>query len=157
MSEKFFERPILNSPYDYPGRHWQLDENGQPTQPVERRRRADFITPIPKPKKRKGPKQKDFVFDEGRGLSDENQKYDHTETINRVRQQVDAWRQIKDPAHWGVTPQTARLLQHWRHHKFTGDGHTSDTSRRSRPSAPIHHRLGSCSYQPVRCRSSSRP
>lgn len=121
MSEEFFKHPILNSPYDYPGRHWQLDETGQPTQTiVERRRRADFITPIPKPKKKKGPKQKDFVFDEGHGLSDEKQKYDHTETINRVRQIVDAWRQIKDPAIWGVTPETARLLQHWRHHKFTG-------------------------------------
>lgn len=121
MSEEFFQRPILNSPYDYPGRHWQLDDNGQPTQTiVEKRRRADFITPIPKPKKRKGPKQKDFVFDEGLGLSDEKQKYDHTETINRVRHHVDAWRQIKDSAHWGVTPETARLLQHWRHHKFTG-------------------------------------
>ena len=31
MSERFFERPILNSPYAYPGRHWELDETGQPT------------------------------------------------------------------------------------------------------------------------------
>lgn len=22
--------------------------------------------------------------------------------------------------HWGVTPETARLLQHWRHHDFAG-------------------------------------
>lgn len=27
----FFDEPILNSPYDYPGRHWRLDESGQPT------------------------------------------------------------------------------------------------------------------------------
>lgn len=52
---QFFERPILNSPYDYPVRHWELDAQGQPTQQIsERRRRAEFITPIPKPKKRKG-------------------------------------------------------------------------------------------------------
>ncbi len=31
MTEQFFERPILNSPYHYPGRHWELDEDGQPT------------------------------------------------------------------------------------------------------------------------------
>ena len=50
----FFERPILNSPYEYPLRHWELDEQGQPTQQIlERRRRAEFITPIPKPRKRK--------------------------------------------------------------------------------------------------------
>ncbi|MDT9091753.1 hypothetical protein, partial [Escherichia coli] len=67
MSNPFFEHPILNSPYEYPRRHWELDESGQPTQKiVERRRRADFITPIPKPKKRKKAAQQDeMVFDEG--------------------------------------------------------------------------------------------
>jgi type III restriction enzyme len=50
MDNLFFEHPILNSPYDYPGRHWELDGQGQPTQQiVEPRRRAEFITPIPKP------------------------------------------------------------------------------------------------------------
>jgi hypothetical protein len=32
MSDPFFDRPILNSPYDYPKRCWELDEAGQPTQ-----------------------------------------------------------------------------------------------------------------------------
>ena len=27
----FFEKPILNSPYVYPDRHWELDKAGQPT------------------------------------------------------------------------------------------------------------------------------
>jgi type III restriction enzyme len=54
MDNQFFERPILNSPYDDPRRHWELDEQGQPTQLIiETRRRAEFISPIPKPKKRK--------------------------------------------------------------------------------------------------------
>jgi len=54
MANDFFEHPILNSPYEYPSRHWELDEVGQPTQKViARRRDAKFITPIPKPKKRK--------------------------------------------------------------------------------------------------------
>ena len=49
-----FDHPILNSPYEYPRRHWELDEAGQPTQQIiETRRGAKFITPIPKPKKRK--------------------------------------------------------------------------------------------------------
>ena len=25
MSERFFEQSILNSPYEYPSRHWELD------------------------------------------------------------------------------------------------------------------------------------
>ncbi len=27
----FFSAPILNSPYEYPRYHWELDETGQPT------------------------------------------------------------------------------------------------------------------------------
>ena len=34
MSNPFFERPILNSPYEYPSGHWELDEQGQPTQRI---------------------------------------------------------------------------------------------------------------------------
>ena len=50
MNTEFFERPILNSPYAYPGRHWELDESGQPTSLIiDRRRRVSFITPIPNP------------------------------------------------------------------------------------------------------------
>jgi type III restriction enzyme len=54
MTDAFFEHPILNSPYEYPSRHRELD-NGQPTQQViEKRRPAEYITPLSKPKKRKG-------------------------------------------------------------------------------------------------------
>jgi type III restriction enzyme len=53
MTGQFFECLILNSPYEYLSRHWELDEHGQPTQQIsENRRSASFITPIPKPKKR---------------------------------------------------------------------------------------------------------
>ncbi|WP_211227259.1 BPTD_3080 family restriction endonuclease [Saccharospirillum impatiens] len=122
MSNPFFDRPVLNSPYDYPARHWELDESGQPTQQVlEKRRRAEFITPIPKPKKLKGSgEQASMAFDEGHGLSTEEQQYDHTAVINAVRDEVDKWRLIPNPANWRVTPETARLLQHWRDHKFSG-------------------------------------
>src|SRR5450830_1895193 len=119
MSNQFFEKPILNSPYGYPGRHWELDGTGQPTQQiVETRRRAEFITPIPKAKKQKGvAKQDALLFDDE--LSTQKQAYDHTAVINSVRQEVDKWRALKNPADWRVTPETARLLQHWRHHQFS--------------------------------------
>jgi type III restriction enzyme len=122
MPNPFFDHPILNSPYVCPPRHWELDESGQPTQQIiERRRRAEFITPIPKPKKRKGSaKQEEIVFDEGKGLSTKDQQYDPTSIINELRQHVDRWRELKNPNQWQVTPETARLLQHWRHHKFSG-------------------------------------
>ena len=122
MTDRFFEQPILNSPYDYPACHWELDAQGQPTERIiDKRRSADFITPIPKPRKQKGSsEQLPLIFDEGKGISTDEQQYDHATVINGVRQQVDLWRQRKDPKDWRVTPETARLLQHWRHHKFSG-------------------------------------
>jgi type III restriction enzyme len=120
MSNPFFEHPILNSPYEYPVRHWELDKDGQPTQKViDDRRKAEFITPIPKPKKRKkSAEQQDMVFDEGKGLSTQAQQYDPTPIINELRNYVDQWRALPNSSDWQVTPETARLLQHWRHHKF---------------------------------------
>ncbi|CAN5807662.1 hypothetical protein BH11VER1_BH11VER1_03430 [soil metagenome] len=119
MSNPFFDHPILNSPYARPQRHWELDTTGQPTQQIiESRRRAEFITPIPKPKKRKGSAaQTEIVFNEGKGLSTKDQQYDPTSIINEVRGYVDTWRNLP-PTQWQVTPETARLLQHWRQHKF---------------------------------------
>jgi type III restriction enzyme len=120
MDSPFFERPILNSPYASPARHWELDAEGQPTgRIVEARRGAQFITPVPKPRKRKRKAgQEVLVFDEGAGLSTARQQYDPTPIINQLRRQVDQWRAIENPSAWGVTPETARLLQHWRHHDF---------------------------------------
>jgi hypothetical protein len=120
--ESFFERPILNSPYERPARHWELGPDGQPTgQIVETGREARFITPIPRPKKQKRVKgQERLVFDEGAGVSTAAQQYDPTPVINELRRHVDQWRAIANPGSWGVTPETARLLQHWRHHEFSG-------------------------------------
>src|SRR5438105_3092783 len=120
MSNPFFERPILNSPYECPRQHWELDEDGQPTQKViSARRRAEFITPIPKPRKRGGSgAQQEIVFDEGKGLSTEKQQYDPISIINELRQRVDQWRSLPNANNWQVTPETVRLLQHWRHHSF---------------------------------------
>lgn len=122
MNNQFFERPILNSPYEYPTRYWELDEHGQPTQQIiEKRRKAEFITPIPKPRKRKSAaEQQQIVFDEGKGLSTEKQQYDPTSAvINELRYHVDQWRGFQNPNDWKVTPDTQRLLQHWRNHKFS--------------------------------------
>lgn len=121
MSDLFFEKPILNSPYEYPIRHWELDKQGQPTQKIiELRRRAQYVTPIPKPKKRKAPsdKQQEIVFEDAAGLSTKKQQFDTESNINEIRSQVDRWRALP-VSQWQVTPETARLLQHWRHHQFS--------------------------------------
>src|ERR687895_84145 len=120
MTEQFFERPILNSPYQYPSRHWELDADGQPTNRIlEARRRSELITPVPKPRKRRRKRgQREFVFDTGDDLSSEEQEYNPTPIINEIRTYVDGWRRLPNPNDWQVKPETARLLQHWRHHPF---------------------------------------
>ena len=121
MVDQFFEKPILNSPYEYPAQYWELDEDGQPTnQIIARRRRAEFITPIPKPKKRRSARgiQKELLLYGDDGVSTETQQYDPTPIINLIREKVELWRQLPNSSDWRVTPETARLLQHWRSYPF---------------------------------------
>ena len=120
LDNRFFTAPVLNSPYKYPDRHWELDPDGQPTQKIiELRRSADFITPIPKPKSRKpSSTQQHMVFDEGQDLSSEQQQYAR-DNINQIRAEVDRWRALPNPNTWLVTPETARLLEYWRGDHFT--------------------------------------
>ena len=112
MSNPFFDAPILNSPYEYPDRHWELDSGGLPTQQIiDRRRGADFETAaIPKPKASKLEEQAVL------GLEDDEI---HAAIINGVRREVDKWRRLPE-SQWRVTPETAALLKHWRHHRFAG-------------------------------------
>lgn len=108
MSGPFFDHPILNSPYEQPTRHWELDDDGQPTQQViEDRRQASYITPIPKPRKRKkAAEQQELGFADKTGASTIEQEYDPTPVINELRR-VDQWRKLPNPNQWGVTPETA--------------------------------------------------
>ena len=44
----FFSNPILNSPYEYPRRHWETDASNQPTGEIkEMRRPSSLCSPIP--------------------------------------------------------------------------------------------------------------
>ena len=101
MINTFFEQPILNSPYAYPGRHWELDADGQPTNKIaDTRRRSAFITPVPKPKKRRqadAAKQVDLVFPEAEKISTTEQQYDPNTIINEIRGYVDQWRGFPIP------------------------------------------------------------
>ena len=120
MEDLFFTHPVLNSPYEYPSRHWELDESGQPTHRISAGRRpAEFRTPIPQPKKTKGqPVQARLAVDEAGGQSEDDQQSELAARVGEIRGHVDAWREIPGPDNWGVTPETARLLQHWRDYDF---------------------------------------
>ena len=114
MTDAFFQSPILNSPYEEPACHWELDANGQPTEEtVGTRRTSALVSPIPKPKKTRGKEssQADLLADAA------GEEYNPTEVVNGIRSAVASWRKLPD-SQWQVTPTTARLLRHWRTHDF---------------------------------------
>ena len=116
-AEAFFQSPILNSPYEEPSKHWEMLDGVATGEVIQERRRADFMTPIPRAK----------IFDQGKqpelegiteGFVKDGQEYTK-DIINDIRSYVKEWRKLPKEM-WGVTPETARLLEHWRNHKFLG-------------------------------------
>ena len=101
----FFDRPILNSPYEVPTRHHALDADGQPLDmpPVEGRRRSELITPVPKPRKQKakGEAGQPRLRATRPGLSTEEQEYNPTPIINEIRAHVASWRGAAEPGRLG--------------------------------------------------------
>ncbi|WP_316167489.1 MULTISPECIES: BPTD_3080 family restriction endonuclease [unclassified Bradyrhizobium] len=108
----FYERPILNSPYAAPLWHHPLDDHGQPLDgpPRSGRRPSRFIVPVPAARKKASSDQ---------GALD-LETYSENSLINEVRVYLDAWRALRNPADWGVSAATQRLLDHWRNHRFVG-------------------------------------
>ena len=123
VSESFFTQPVLNSPYEYPARHWML-QDGVPTDHVmETRRAAEYVTAVvPRPRRRRGEPPQGAMTLGVEGLSTAEQEYDPTPIINSIRRRVDEWRANPAPSQWRVSPATQRLLQHWRGmtHEFQG-------------------------------------
>ncbi len=108
----FYERPILNSPYHVPELHHPLDKNGQPLEgePRQGRRLSRFIVPVPISRKRSNAAQASLDLE----------TYTENALINEIRGHVELWRGLRNPADWGVTAISQRLLEHWRNPDFVG-------------------------------------
>ena len=117
MTPSFTEEPILNSPYEKPERHWELTYGVPTDEVIDQRRPSEYVTPVPPSRKRSA--QGRMILGVS-SLSSEEQEYDPTPIINEIRRRVDQWRAIPDRRRWGVTPETARLLEHWRNHESIG-------------------------------------
>lgn len=101
----FSDNPIINSAFEKPQSHYELDEEGQPTGvKLPGRRESIQIVPVPAARRR-GPKQRELDLFENRVTTNA--------LINEIRKHVDQWRELP-PSQWGVTPETQRLLLHWR-------------------------------------------
>ncbi|MHB8459841.1 MAG: hypothetical protein ACYDB6_07210 [Candidatus Limnocylindrales bacterium] len=103
MPPVVIENPILNSPFDEPTRHLRFDEDGITSDIADGRRRSTYFIPIAKPRTKGGTRLSlpdDWV---GERMTD-------NDFINRVRDQVTAWRRARYP---GITAVTHDLLAYW--------------------------------------------
>ncbi len=100
----FNDNPIINSPFERPKQHFELDGDGQPTgKKLPDRRESIYVVPVPAARRR-GPQQRELALED---------KVTTNVLVNEIRKHVDQWRDLP-PGQWGVTPETQRLLLHWR-------------------------------------------
>ena len=92
MSEASFSiNPILNSPYEYPSRHWDMDAENQPTEKInEFRRPSSLKSPIAAVRRRNAAATQGDLFAE----SEDGVEYETNELINSIRVKVDEWRRM---------------------------------------------------------------
>ena len=120
MDNRFFKQHIFSSSYKFPIQHWDLESKGQPTlKIINSPRSAKFITPIPKPRKRKNKGFQQSLLDVEE-LRSKDQQYDQLSIIDGVRPQVDQWLNRPHLPNWKVTTETTCLLQHWLHREHSG-------------------------------------
>lgn len=101
------EKPVINSPFSEPERHFKFDENGITNEIIESRRQSEYFIPVPRPKGlRANPDQGVIDFGDDWLKNDiEPNKF-----INEVRDKVITWRR---GGYRGISPITRQLLEHW--------------------------------------------
>jgi len=101
----FVDSPIINSPFQKPQLHYELDGDGQPTgkKLAGASEESRYVVPVPAARRR-GPQQGALALED---------KVTTNVLVNEIRIHVDQWRELP-PSQWGVTPETQRLLLHWR-------------------------------------------
>jgi type III restriction enzyme len=104
----FVDNPVITSPFEKPAFHYELDEEGQPTGVKLRDRRESIqIVPVPAARRR-GPRQAELDL-----FSATGSRVTRNALVKEIRGRVDAWRKLPS-SQWGVTPETQRLLLHWK-------------------------------------------
>ena len=98
MSAFEVEQPILNSPFEEPGEHWQIEEGQSPKRLQERRRAGYFYRDPKAPQPEPG--------EPARGA------WQELELVNLIRERLGQWR---DSGYPGATRTTNRC------HHMAGD------------------------------------
>ena len=79
----FADSPIINSPFDKPKWHYELDSEGQPTgKKLPDRRKSVYLVPIPAARRRAA-QQGQLALEE---------EVTTNVLVNKIRQEVERWR-----------------------------------------------------------------
>jgi len=104
MKQIVIENPVINTPFEEPGRHFRFTEDGITNEIVESRRISSYFIPVPRPRKKGKQQQLPFSTEWTEDRLQEN------EFINQVRGRVAKWRR---GGYMGITRTTSRLLEYW--------------------------------------------
>jgi len=104
VKQVVIENPVINSPFQEPGRHFKFTDEGITNEVIEGRRTSSYFVPIAQPRKKKGAKQ--LVFD----TEWTQDRIEENKLVNQIRARVTLWR---EGGYIGVTPTTSRLLAYW--------------------------------------------
>ena len=81
----FADNPIINSPFEKPQWHFELDDEGQPTgKRLSGRRDSVQVVPVPAARRR-GPRQRELALEE---------KTTSNTLVSAIRKDVDQWRDV---------------------------------------------------------------
>jgi len=95
--------PILNSPYDPPGRYFVIGTHGPTGEVKAGRRPSESFIPVP-------PSQKSKTYQAEIDFDTTGERRKLNSLINTMRREVEGWR----ARNWnGVTPYTRKLLAYW--------------------------------------------
>ncbi|MGH2615461.1 MAG: BPTD_3080 family restriction endonuclease, partial [Thermomicrobiales bacterium] len=101
MRDVVIANPVINSPFDEPGRHFRFDDDGITEQIVTGRRVSSYFMPIA------GTRKKQQL---ALGLEQTQDRLEENRLVNQIREKVDLWRR---GGYLGVTSTTRRLLEYW--------------------------------------------
>ncbi len=122
MSKSDLDNPILNTPYDAPGRHFAIGPQGPTGEIRTGRRPSESFIPIPV--SRKGRKAgAEEVEQNALDFDVTGERREENSLINDIRRQVELWRARRYP---GVTPISRKLLEHWAGTSDGRDGERED-------------------------------
>jgi type III restriction enzyme len=100
------DNPILNSPYEPPGQHFEIGRQGPTGRVWEGRRPSESFIPVPPTRKGRGRGAEQQLLD----FEATGERREQNTLINDIRGHVELWRARGYP---GVTPISRKLLQHW--------------------------------------------